>query len=74
MDLASAGPIVLHTLTSACSQNADILKPAVHQLKQWETSPGFYTILSVSIFLTNTNNLYAFSFILGCCIFLSTFK
>lgn len=46
MDLASAGPIVLHTLTSACSQNADILKPAVHQLKQWETSPGFYTILS----------------------------
>ncbi|CAI9731381.1 importin-11 isoform X2 [Octopus vulgaris] len=46
MDLASAGPIVLHTLTNACSQNADVLKPAVHQLKQWETSPGFYTILS----------------------------
>lgn len=56
MDLASAGPIVLHTLTSACSQNADILKPAVHQLKQWETSPGFYTILSVSI-LTNMHFL-----------------
>uniref|UniRef100_A0A0L8I2Q3 Importin N-terminal domain-containing protein n=1 Tax=Octopus bimaculoides TaxID=37653 RepID=A0A0L8I2Q3_OCTBM len=47
MDLASAGPIVLHTLTNACSQNADVLKPAVHQLKQWETSPGFYTILSL---------------------------
>ncbi|XP_062597784.1 importin-11-like [Saccostrea cucullata] len=46
MDLSSSGPLVLETLTNACCQNADVLKPAERQLQQWETQPGFYTILS----------------------------
>lgn len=47
MDIATAGPLVLETLTNACSQKADVLKPAERQLQQWETQPGFYSILSV---------------------------
>ncbi|XP_048738332.2 importin-11-like [Ostrea edulis] len=46
MELSSAGPVVLKTLTNACSQNADVLKPAERQLQQWETQTGFYTVLS----------------------------
>ena len=49
MDLNTAGPLVLQELSKACSQNADVLKPAEHQLKQWETQSGFYSILLVSI-------------------------
>lgn len=48
MDIATTGPVVLETLTKACSQNAETLKPAENQLQEWETQPGFYTILSVS--------------------------
>ena len=48
MDLGTAGPLVLETLTKACSQSAEVLTPAEHQLHQWETQPGFYNILSVS--------------------------
>lgn len=47
MELSTAGPLVLETLTNACSQKADILKPSERQLQQWETQPGFYSILSV---------------------------
>lgn len=47
MDISTAGPLVLETLTNACSQKADVLKPAERQLQQWETQPGFYSILSV---------------------------
>lgn len=47
MDISNAGPLVLETLTNACSQKADVLKPAERQLQQWETQPGFYSILSV---------------------------
>ncbi|GFN82406.1 importin-11 [Plakobranchus ocellatus] len=43
---ASARPVVLETLSQACSQNADILKPAEQKLQQWETEPGFYSILT----------------------------
>nr|XP_022334186.1 importin-11-like [Crassostrea virginica] len=46
MELSTAGPLVLETLTNACSQKADILKPSERQLQQWETQPGFYSILS----------------------------
>ena len=51
MDLSSAGPVVLDTLSKACSQQADVLKPAEQQLRHWETQPGFYTILAVSVLL-----------------------
>ncbi|KAK3096574.1 hypothetical protein FSP39_001428 [Pinctada imbricata] len=46
MNLSTAGPMVLDALTKACDQNPDILKPAEKQLQDWETQPGFYTILS----------------------------
>ncbi|XP_066514944.1 importin-11 [Hoplias malabaricus] len=45
MDLQSAGPVVLQVLTQATSQNTSELKPAEEQLKQWETQPGFYSVL-----------------------------
>ena len=47
MDVDSACPLVLHVLNQACSQQPELLKPAEEQLKQWETQPGFYTILQV---------------------------
>ncbi|XP_076103519.1 importin-11-like [Mytilus galloprovincialis] len=37
---------VLEALHNACSQNADILKPAEKQLQDWEIHPGFYSVLS----------------------------
>ena len=46
-DLAVSGPAVLAALTQACSQDASVLKPAEQQLHNWETQPGFYTILHV---------------------------
>ncbi|KAK7479675.1 hypothetical protein BaRGS_00029051 [Batillaria attramentaria] len=49
MELGTAEPVVLETLSHACSQDANVLKPAEQQLKDWETEPGFYSILS-SIF------------------------
>ncbi|XP_043213718.1 importin-11-like isoform X1 [Amphibalanus amphitrite] len=36
---------VLRALTAAASQSAAELKPAEAQLRQWETQPGFYTVL-----------------------------
>ncbi|XP_051847139.1 importin-11 isoform X2 [Antechinus flavipes] len=45
MDLDSASTIVLHVLTQATSQDTSVLKPAEEQLKQWETQPGFYSVL-----------------------------
>ena len=48
MDLNSASSIVLQVLTQATSQNTAVLKPAEEQLKQWETQPGFYSVLLVS--------------------------
>ncbi len=47
-DLATAGPVVLTTLSQACSQDASVLKPAEQQLQNWETEHGFYTVLHVS--------------------------
>ncbi|KAL4228026.1 Importin-11 [Mactra antiquata] len=49
MDADTAGPIILDTLTKACSQDPAILTPAEGQLLQWQTQPGFYSVLS-SIF------------------------
>ncbi|XP_048255112.1 importin-11-like [Haliotis rufescens] len=46
MDMETAGPVVLDTLSRACSQDASVLKPAEHQLQQWETQPGFYSIVA----------------------------
>ncbi|XP_025059810.1 importin-11 isoform X6 [Alligator sinensis] len=45
MDLNSASTIVLQVLTQATSQDTAVLKPAEEQLKQWETQPGFYSVL-----------------------------
>ncbi|XP_069737222.1 importin-11 isoform X2 [Phaenicophaeus curvirostris] len=45
MDLNSASSIVLQVLTQATSQDTAVLKPAEEQLKQWETQPGFYSVL-----------------------------
>lgn len=49
MDTDSAGVIILDTLTKATSQDPAVLTPAEHQLQQWQTQPGFYSVLS-SIF------------------------
>uniref|UniRef100_A0A4X2M098 Importin-11 n=1 Tax=Vombatus ursinus TaxID=29139 RepID=A0A4X2M098_VOMUR len=53
MDLDSASTIVLHVLTQATSQDTSVLKPAEEQLKQWETQPGFYSVL-LNIFTNHT--------------------
>ncbi|XP_059692384.1 importin-11 isoform X2 [Haemorhous mexicanus] len=45
MDLNSASTVVLQVLTQATSQDTAVLKPAEEQLKQWETQPGFYSVL-----------------------------
>jgi hypothetical protein len=47
MDMDSARLVVLQTLTQATSQDTAGLKPAEEQLKQWETQPGFYSVLLV---------------------------
>ncbi|PVD19589.1 hypothetical protein C0Q70_20079 [Pomacea canaliculata] len=49
MEVEAAEPIVLETLSHACSQDANVLKPAERKLQSWETQPGFYSVLS-SIF------------------------
>uniref|UniRef100_A0A670JIL0 Importin-11 n=2 Tax=Podarcis muralis TaxID=64176 RepID=A0A670JIL0_PODMU len=53
MDLNSASSIVLQVLTQATSQDTVVLKPAEEQLKQWETQPGFYSVL-LNIFTNHT--------------------
>ncbi|KAM6035313.1 importin-11 isoform 2-T4 [Theristicus caerulescens] len=53
MDLNSASTIVLRVLTQATSQDTAVLKPAEEQLKQWETQPGFYSVL-LNIFTNHT--------------------
>ncbi|KAJ8961664.1 hypothetical protein NQ318_021262 [Aromia moschata] len=45
MDIASTHAVVLDVLQRASSQNPEILKPAEAKLKEWETQPGFYSIL-----------------------------
>uniref|UniRef100_A0A9J7Y4D6 Importin-11 n=1 Tax=Cyprinus carpio carpio TaxID=630221 RepID=A0A9J7Y4D6_CYPCA len=49
MDIQSASSVVLQALTQATSQDTAVLKPAEEQLRQWETQPGFYSVL-LSIF------------------------
>ncbi|XP_049624792.1 LOW QUALITY PROTEIN: importin-11 [Suncus etruscus] len=53
MDLNSASSVVLQVLTQATSQDTTVLKPAEEQLKQWETQPGFYSVL-LNIFTNHT--------------------
>ncbi|KAK2514619.1 Ipo11 [Columba livia] len=53
MDINSASSIVLQVLTQATSQDTAVLKPAEEQLKQWETQPGFYSVL-LNIFTNHT--------------------
>eukprot|EP00073_Rattus_norvegicus_P044707 XP_017446855.1 PREDICTED: importin-11 isoform X1 [Rattus norvegicus] len=53
MDLNSASSVVLQVLTQATSQDTAVLKPAEEQLKQWETQPGFYSVL-LNIFTNHT--------------------
>ncbi|XP_063215721.1 importin-11-like isoform X2 [Bacillus rossius redtenbacheri] len=45
MELNAAGTLVLETLQQAASQDVGVLKPAEQRLKQWETEPGFYSVL-----------------------------
>ncbi|KAM8886057.1 importin-11 isoform 1-T1 [Spinachia spinachia] len=45
MDLNGASSVVLQALTQATSQDTAVLKPAEEQLRQWETQPGFYSVL-----------------------------
>ncbi|CAH2296266.1 importin-11 isoform X1 [Pelobates cultripes] len=45
MDINSASSVVLQVLTRASSQDSTVLKPAEEQLRQWETQPGFYSVL-----------------------------
>lgn len=47
MDIDSASSVVLQALTQATSQETAVLKPAEEQLRQWETQPGFYSVLLV---------------------------
>lgn len=46
MDVSSSPQyLVFQALQCACSQNADLLKPAEQKLAEWEVEPGFYSIL-----------------------------
>lgn len=45
MDMDSASSVVLQALSQATSQDTAALKPAEEQLRQWETQPGFYSVL-----------------------------
>lgn len=45
MALDAERAAVLQTLTAAASQSAGELKPAEAQLRDWETRPGFYSVL-----------------------------
>lgn len=47
MDMDGASSVVLQALTQATSQDTAVLKPAEEQLRQWETQPGFYSVLLV---------------------------
>ncbi|MEQ2196590.1 Importin-11, partial [Xenoophorus captivus] len=53
MDMDSASSVVLQALTQATSQDTAVLKPAEEQLRQWETQPGFYSVL-LNIFNNHT--------------------
>ncbi|XP_014861809.1 PREDICTED: importin-11 [Poecilia mexicana] len=53
MDVDSASSVVLQALTQATSQDTAVLKPAEEQLRQWETQPGFYSVL-LNIFNNHT--------------------
>lgn len=53
MDLHSASSLVIQALTQATSQDTAVLKPAEEQLKQWETQPGFYSVL-LNIFMNHS--------------------
>ncbi|KTG31875.1 hypothetical protein cypCar_00025906, partial [Cyprinus carpio] len=45
MDIQSASSVVLQALTQATSQDTAVLKPVEEQLRQWETQPGFCSVL-----------------------------
>lgn len=55
MDMDSASSVVLQALTQATSQDTAVLKPAEEQLRQWETQPGFYSVLLVRHNLKNAH-------------------
>lgn len=46
--MESTEALVLEILHRASSQNPEILKPAEAKLREWETQPGFYSVLFVS--------------------------
>lgn len=57
MDIDGASSVVLQTLTQATSQDTAVLKPAEEQLRQWETQPGFYSVLLVRDDIKYLSNL-----------------
>jgi uncharacterized membrane protein YjjP (DUF1212 family) len=65
MQMDTDGMRVLTALTQACSQNSLELKPAEQQLKEWESHPGFYSILLVFISLS-ASSILLFLFIVCC--------
>lgn len=64
MDMDSANSVVLQALTQATSQDTAVLKPAEEQLRQWETQPGFYSVLLVR--LQYLNVFHSMCFLLKC--------
>ncbi|KAF5289639.1 hypothetical protein FQA39_LY14997 [Lamprigera yunnana] len=56
MELASTQAMVIDVLQRASSQNPDILKPAEAKLREWETQPGFYTVL-INIIASHSTDL-----------------
>ncbi|CAH1127188.1 unnamed protein product [Ceutorhynchus assimilis] len=56
MDPVTTHNLVLEVLHSASSQDPQVLKPAEEKLKQWETEPGFYSVL-YNIIANHTLNI-----------------
>lgn len=48
MQEGQAAEVVLETLSRATSQNSEFFKPAERLLREWESQPGFYSILLVN--------------------------
>ena len=48
--MSKAGQLVVACLGEASNQNPAVIKQAEERLKQWETEPGFYSILLTIFF------------------------
>lgn len=57
MNMDGASSVVLQALTQATSQDTAVLKPAEEQLRQWETQPGFYSVLLVGDYIKHLESI-----------------